>query len=305
MSKGGPIHNLIRKLPYFGKKIQLLESCGYEPGHYYSPIPDLEDIRRRKETIFKKSNIDLKGIDIRREAQFALLEEFKTYYKDIPYPFETAEKTPTRYQVKGAWYRYSDVVMLFCMLRHFKPKRIVEVGSGYSSAVMLDVNDQFLNKQTAITFIDPYPERLLGLLREEDKKQHRILANFIQDVNMDVFRTLEANDILFIDSSHVSKTGSDLNHLLFEVLPVLKSGVLIHFHDIYYPFELPEHWVLNRKWFWNENYLIRAYLTGNSGYEIMNFNSYLHNEFRNWLSDNMPACLIDDKDSGSIWIRKK
>lgn len=304
MSKGSLLHSLILKLPYFGNKIRLLESCGYQPGHYYSPIPDLDDIRKRKSVIFKKSDVNLKGIDLRKEAQFELLNSFKEYYKEIPYDFENASKTDTRYQVKGAWYRYSDVVMLYGMLRHFKPKRIIEVGSGYSSAVMLDVNDLFLNKECAMTFIDPYPERLLGLLNENDKKQHRILANIIQDVNLDLFRTLEANDILFIDSSHVSKTGSDLNHLMFEILPLLKPGVIIHFHDIYYPFELPEHWVLNRKWFWNENYLLRAYLTDNQTYKIINFNSFLHGEYRNWLSDNMPACLIDDKDCGSIWLQK-
>jgi len=80
--------------------------------------------------------------------------------------------------------------------------------------------------------------------------------------------------------------------------------VLIHFHDIFYPFELPENWVLERKWFWNENYILRAFLTENKRYDIINFNTYLHNEYRNWFNDNMPACLIKEDTTGSIWIRK-
>ena len=278
MSINSYLYRILLKFPYFGKKLQLLNNCGYEPGHYYSPIPDLEEIKKREKTIFKKSDVELKGINLRKEEQFALIQQFSSYYNEIPYDFKNAKETKTRYQVKGAWYRYSDVVMLYSMMRHFKPAQIIEIGSGYSSAVMLDTNDQFLNSKMAITFIDPFPERLLGLLKDEDKKKHRIIKSIIQDVNLEIFRNLESNDILFIDSSHVSKVGSDLNHILFEILPILKSGVIIHFHDIYYPFELPKKWIMDRKWFWNENYILRAYLTDNKNYDIINFNSYLHGE---------------------------
>jgi hypothetical protein len=81
--------------------------------------------------------------------------------------------------------------------------------------------------------------------------------------------------------------------------------VIIHFHDIYYPFELPEHWVFEKKWFWNENYILRAYLTDNERYDIINFNSYLLHEYKSWLTDHMPVCLMGSEDTGSIWIRKK
>jgi predicted O-methyltransferase YrrM len=298
------LKKLILNLPYFGNKIRLLETCKHEPGSYYSPIPNLEEIRKRKDVIFRKEGVDLKGIEINKAEQFSLLENFKNYYNNIPYDFINASPSDTRYQVKGAWYRNSDVVMLYSMMRHFKPKRIIEVGSGYSSAVMLDINDMFLHSQTTMSFIDPHPERLFGLMNENDKKQHHVLSKIVQEVDIEVFKSLEANDILFIDSSHVSKVGSDLNHLLFEILPVLKPGVLIHFHDIYYPFEMPEHWVLEWRWCWNENYLLRAFLTGNKNYKIINFNSYLHSEYQDWFSKNMPACLIDIENTGCIWLTK-
>ena len=298
------LQKILLRLPYFGKKLQLLDDCGYTPGHYYSPIPDLKDIKNRRATIFKKPGADLKGIDLRKEEQFELLQQFSNYYKEIPYDFTNGIPTKTRYQANGIWYNYSDVVMLYSVIRHFKPARIIEIGSGYSSAVMLDVNDLFLDSKTSITFIDPYPQRLLSLLKEEDKKDHQVITSAIQEVDNDIFKKLESNDILFIDSSHISKVGSDLNHILFEILPVLKPGVLIHFHDIFYPFELPEKWILERKWFWNENYILRAFLTENKRYDIINFNTYLHSEYRSWFNDNMPACLIKEDTTGSIWIRK-
>jgi predicted O-methyltransferase YrrM len=304
MKRRRTVDKLIYKLPYVNKILRLLDICGYEPGHYYSPIPDLGEVIKRKDAIFKKANVDLKGVNLEKENQFRLLESIRGYYKEIPYDFEKGSTTPTRYQVPGAWYRYSDVIMLYGIMRQFRPSRIIEIGSGYSSAVMIDTNEKFLESRASMTFVEPFPERLKALLKADDHTKYHILESFVQDLDLDIFRALEANDILFIDSSHVSKIGSDLNFILFEILPILRPGVLIHFHDIYYPFELPEHWVLDRKWFWNENYILRAYLTGNSHFSIINFNSYLQQEFREWFSTHMPSCLIGEKDTGSIWLRK-
>ena len=159
---------------------------------------------------------------------------------------------------------------------------------------MLDTNEIYLRSKTNITFIEPFPERLKSLLRVDDYKKCEILVSFVQDTKPVLFSTLEANDILFIDSSHVSKIGSDVNFILFQILPILKPGVLIHFHDIYYPFESPEHGILEKKWFWNETYMLRASYD-NSKFSIINFNSYLQQEFRNWFEINMPSCL---------WVKK-
>ena len=311
MKRYPTLDKIFSKLPYIGKRMQLLDAClqsldacGFKPGHFHSPIPDLGDINKRKDAIFKKTKVDVKGINLDKENQFLLLESFKQYYEEIPYDFENGKTTNTRYQVSGAWYRYSDVIMLHGMMRHFKPSRIIEIGSGYSSAVMVDTNEIFLESKTAMTFIEPFPERLNLLLKSDDHKKYSVLVSFVQDINIDIFRALEPNDILFIDSSHVSKTGSDVNFILFEILPIIKPGVLIHFHDVYYPFEYPEHWVLEKKWFWNEAYILRAYLTDNDKYSIINFNSYLQDEFREWFKTQMPICLLGEKDTGSIWLRK-
>ena len=171
------------------KKMQLLDACGFEPGHFHSPIPDLEEIKKRRSTIFKKTN-NIYGINLEKENHFRLLETIKEYYQEIPYDFVGGTETDTRYQVSGAWYRYSDVIMLYGMMRHFKPLRIIEIGSGYSSALMVDTNERFLESKVVITFIEPFPERLNALLKREDHEKYTVLNMFVQDVGLEIFYKL-------------------------------------------------------------------------------------------------------------------
>ena len=119
------------------------------------------------------------------------------------------------------------------MLRQFKPKRVIEVGSGFSSAAMLDVNEKYCNGEIDFTFIEPSPDRLLSLLRNQDTERCRIVRALVEEVPVRLFGDLRENDILFVDSSHVAKTDSDVLHLLFNIVPSLNRGVILHFHDIY------------------------------------------------------------------------
>ena len=190
------------------------------------------------------------------------------------------------------------------MIRHFKPKQIIEIGSGFSSMVMLDTNELFFENQIKCTFIEPYPKRLYSLMKSSDKSLYTIIESDIQNISLDVFEKLESGDILFIDSTHVSKTGSDVNYILFEILPVLKTGVLIHFHDVFYPFEYPKKWVFNGV-NWNENFLLRAFLMYNQQFEIILFTRYLV-DLHSSVFNNMPLCLQStSSSSSSFWIRKK
>lgn len=301
--------NMLVHAPVVGKHLQLYrsyKSIQYPPGHYYSTIPDLEEVERNKKRIY--DNETIRGIDLRQEQQYALLHELKEYYNTIPYDFFNPDQNDAldlRYKMNGAFYRYSDAVFLHCMMRKYRPKRIVEIGSGYSSAIMLDTNELFLDNMGRMTFVEPYPEeRLNNLLRQEDEQHATVLKSFIQDIDPAVYTSLGENDILFVDSSHVSKVGSDVNFIFFDILPQLKRGVLIHFHDIFFPFELPVVWTTEWKWFWNENYILRAFLMNNPDYEIILFNSLLHRRYHQWFEQEMPACLIGEEQTGSIWIRK-
>lgn len=266
-------------------------------GHYYTPVISLPDIEKRQKQIFKR-NCQLRGIDLNEQKQFLLLEEFKNYYAALP--FSSQEQADFRYYYENEYFGYSDAIHLYSILRHFRPKQIIEVGSGFSSAVMMDVNDHFFGKTISLSFIEPYPDRLKSLLKPDDSIV--LFEKPIQEVDLEEFKKLQENDILFIDSTHIVKTGGDVNFIIFEILPILNKGVLIHFHDIQYPFEYPIEWVLKFKRSWNENYFLRAFLMYNQAYEIISFDSYLESRYTDWYKEHMPLCLKNE--GGSLWLRK-
>ena len=237
---------------------------------------------------------------MREPEQLALLELLARYYKDIPFQENRTENL--RYHFSNHSYAYADGVFLHCMLRHLKPKRVVEVGSGYSSCVTLDTDELFLDRLTDITFIEPYPQLLHSLIREADKERVVIVPQPLQRVDRTVFEKLDAGDVLFIDSTHVSKVDSDVNRLFFEILPVLNRGVYcIHLHDIFYPFEYPkESFRAGRAW--NELYLLRAFLQFNSVYSIVLMNTFLEHFHEEYFRVHMPLCLVNR--GGSIWLRR-
>ena len=273
---------------------------GIPAGHYYSPIPSKKELKAREAAIWGPHPKALPAINMNEEAQITLLKAFAPYYRELPF---AAQKTPgRRYFFENEFYSYSDAIFLYSMIRHLQPQKIIEVGSGYSSAVTLDTNELFFDNAIQCTFIEPYPDRLLALLPNADKQQVKLFRQDLQDIDLALFSDLAANDILFIDTTHVSKTGSDVNQLYFEVFPRLKSGVYIHIHDIFYPFEYPKHWVYEGR-AWNEDYLLRAFLEYNDAFEIIIHNDFLAQLHRPLLAELMPLCL---KNTGaSIWLRKR
>jgi hypothetical protein len=282
----------------------------FTPGHFSSPLPDFKEISAREQILFDRSVVECPGIDLREEAQLELLEDFSRYYNDLPFPAQPIESM--RYYYDNGWFGYGDAIILYSMLRHYKPRRVVEIGSGFSSAAMLDVNDLFLDGEVHFTFLEPHPKgqkRLLRLLTQEDQAKHAIVREQIQDVPLELFHTLSANDVLFVDSSHVGKVGSDVTHIMFNVLPTLKPGVIIHFHDTYWPFEYPEEYF---SWMaWNEAYFLRAFLQYNAAFEIMYFSSFMAQHHADILRQKMPLCLEPFRyplkglnPGSSLWIRK-
>lgn len=269
------------------------------PGHFYSPIPNLDEIRENEAVIFGAPPNSIPGVDLAEASQLQLAEEFKSYYAELPFP---EHKTPSlRYYFDNPSYSYSDAITLYCMIRHAQPRRIVEIGSGHSSCVTLDTNERFFSGTIKTTFIEPYPDLFLSLIKPTDKDAIQLLPKRLQDVDPEVFRSLEANDILFVDSTHVSRTNSDVNRILFEILPALNSGVFVHFHDIFYPFEYPKAWVYEGR-AWNEAYALRAFLQFNNAFRIVFFNTYLEHFHRDFFEQHMPLCLKNP--GGSIWIQR-
>lgn len=295
------VHNIIKK---GGRKISIfshLNSYKFHvpPGHFYSPLVSSEFIRKYEDRIFENKNKNIPGIDLNEEEQLSLLKEFQPYYQELPF---TEENQPNlRYSLKNEYFDYSDGFFLYAMIRHFKPKRIVEVGSGFSSALMLDSNDLFFDNKIDLTFIEPHSERLKSNIKPGEKI--RLLEQNVQDVDTQIFAQLEENDILFIDTSHVVKTGSELNYLVFHIFPLLKKGVKIHIHDIFFPFEYPREWVIDQKRGWNEAYFIRAFLMYNKEFKIIAFSSFLEFHYREILQKHFPLTL--KQESSSLWLNKE
>jgi len=270
------------------------------PGHFYSPIPSIDDIKKVEEEIWGRSTTNsLPGLNLNIDKQLKLFEEFKLYYKDLPF---TAQKNnKLRYYFENPAYSYSDAIFLYCMIRKVKPEQIIEIGSGYSSCVMMDTNEIFFKNEIKMTFIDPYPDLLISLMRENDKIKYTIIPERLQNCELEKFSILQENDILFVDSTHVSKIHSDVNLIFFEILPRLKKGVYIHFHDIFYPFEYPKEWIYEGRAF-NESYILRAFLQYNNDFKIIFFNTFLEYFFKDKFGSEMPLCLKNP--GGSIWIKK-
>jgi predicted O-methyltransferase YrrM len=240
-----------------------------EAGHFYSPLPTYEDAVQASSRPVPES---LPGIDMNREGQLRLAVRLGELAADQP--FGTERGPDLRYAYGNGFFGYDDGLVLHTMLRHLRPKRVVEVGSGWSSACMLDTDELFLDGSTEFVFVDPNPARLESLLRDGDTDRVTIHRSRVQDVSFDVFETLEAGDVLFIDSSHVVKAGSDVLQLHLEVVPRLPNGTFIHVHDIPWPFEYALRWSKQRRW-WTEAYLVRALLIDNPRLRVRWANSYL------------------------------
>lgn len=284
----------------------------HPPGHFYSPINDHDFLKNREDKIWELNEIKdkefieenpqfIEGIELNKEEQIDLLKSFAQFYSEMPFKYK--KQPDLRYYFENGFYEEMDGIILYSMIRKLKPKKIIEIGSGFSSALMMDVNNLFFENKIKLTFIEPYPERLYSLMSEKDKIKNKVISEIVQDVNLKIFHELESNDILFIDSSHVVKTGSDIQHILFKILPKLKNGVYIHFHDIFYPFEYPKQWILNNRWNWNEQYFLISFLMYNKQFKIVLLTHYLH-EYYKKLFDDMVHFTNHRYNGGSFWIKK-
>jgi predicted O-methyltransferase YrrM len=268
------------------------------PGHYYSPYPDLADFEERADRLFETTR-DPPAVDLREREQLAMLDVLAPLMVDLPFP--AARGDEHRYWFDNPAYSWGDGAVLHAMLRHVRPRRVVEVGSGHSSALLLDTVDGWLDPGVDLTFVDPHDELLRSLLRPGDEERVTILGAAVQDVDDSVFTRLGADDVLFIDSTHVVKAGSDVNHLFFEVLPLLAPGVVVHVHDVFHRFEYPAHWVHEGR-AWQEVYLLHAFLMYNHAFEILWFQHLMWMRHRESIEAKVPG--VARNPGGNLWLRR-
>jgi hypothetical protein len=269
------------------------------PGHYYSPLTDRAEIEADAARLFAPGLRELPGVDLRLPQQMQLVRELARCHADADFPSQP--RPDRRYCLANEFFPHADAFAYHALLRRLRPTRVVEVGAGWSTAVLFDTDERFLGSSIRCTVVEPFPDRALRLLRPDDLARTKLLRRRLQDVPLDEFRTLGANDILFLDSSHVAKTGSDVLHALFAVLPCLQPGVWVHFHDVHANFEYPASWVREGR-SWNESYFVRAFLMHNREWTIE-----LHGAT---LAEHAPAELVQllpglGRDAGgSLWLRK-
>lgn len=272
----------------------------FPPGHYYSPIvlPD-DDVREYISKEISRIGQAPQGIDMMLSRMKSFFRANAGFMASANY---TSSKNPKqRYYFDNGGYPLGDALTLRAMLNYLRPKRIIEVGSGFSTACMLDTFEEIGLTDIELTCIEPNPDRLLSLVRPGDKID--LLACAVQKVSIDRFECLGENDILFIDSTHIMKTGSDVHYELFNILPVLKKGVMIHFHDLQYPFEYPLEWVFDQNYSWNEAYAVRAFLSYNEHFAPFYSSTMLAQTERALIESlfpNFPA-----NPGSGLWIRRE
>jgi hypothetical protein len=254
----------------FQKSNALMIRTAHPNGHFYSPIVDPAELVSRLDQLYP-AEPKAHGINFNDQSHLELIEyglaRFMPEY-DYPEHGKTDSELDFFY-TQNSQFSWLDARALFSFLRLWQPARIVEVGSGYSSLLMSDVNRRFL-KQTVIQCVEPFPRPFMHFA----ELGFELIQKPVQDVSIKFFTSLEAGDLLFIDSAHVCKTGSDVNYLFFQVLPQLKPGVRIHIHDIFLPFEYPKSWVIDENRSWNEQYLLQALLMFSSGFKVLFGNNY-------------------------------
>ena len=264
------IHTLFLRLGYH-----------FIPVHYYSPVPNILDLAKTRDIWAKKS--ELPGLAVNLDDQASRLKAVC-----IPYRSEYAGNThfleATSNQL-GQGYGYIEAQALHALIRHYKPRRIMEVGSGVSTYCMLkaaELNRRDSGHDCEIVCIEPYPSPGLKALSPIE-----LIPEQVQTVPFTRFSELKENDLLFIDSSHTVKPGGDVNFLILEVLPRLAQGVVVHFHDIYLPYDYQPD-VFKTYWHWAETSLLRAFLAFNNKVRILFCLSHLHCERRDVLREVFP-----------------
>jgi hypothetical protein len=250
------------------------------PNHYYADVPDLHALRRTTDLWARKSA--LIGIDVDLDGQVRRLHEvcqrFEPEFRDNRVYREACAADG------GPGFGYIEAQALHAVVRHFKPKTILEVGSGVSTRCSLfasDMNAREGAAESEIICIEPHPR---PWLRQASIK---LIERPVQQVGLEVFEQLEAGSLLFIDSTHTVKTGSDVNYLVLEVLPRLKPGVIVHFHDIYLPYDYPRE-ALDSFFQPQETALLHAFLIGNRNVRLLFSLSQLHYARREELAKVFP-----------------
>ncbi len=260
------LHDNETALAFLRNTFRMFQRIGItvSPNHYYWPVPDFRELQARK----WPAEEEPVGLDLAFARQLEFLQtivpQYQSEWEEDSSPFFSVG-----YKYCNGFFETVDAEIAYCLVRHYKPRRIVEVGGGYSSRVLaaaLDLNFKLDGVRGELVTIDPHPDRFP---QEALSNRVHLITQTVQNVDLDLFLNLESGDFLFLDSSHVVGIGSDVVREYLEIIPRVAGGVLIHAHDIFIPADYPREAVLHNLAFWSEQYLLQALLMFNQQFEVL------------------------------------
>jgi hypothetical protein len=267
--------------------------AGYElrPQHFYQPFPD---VARLPDSLWAGAH-PIHGVALNLDSAAGLIREMQPYFSQF---------AQTDFDFDNGSYAWGDADTLYGLLRHLKPGRVIELGSGASSHVIARaraVNDAEGASMEFESF-DPFPGwHEMGAA--PDVVTHPVAAEQISPAMLD---GLGEGDVLFVDTTHTVKTGGDVTHTVLDLLPSLTPGVYVHFHDIFLPYEYPREWVMEQRRAWAEQYLLQAFLAYNTQFEVVLPVHALWRQESELMRESMPSLArLQGFGPGAFWIRRR
>lgn len=299
-----PFRLINRFLWLFHRNPRLGDKWGYSirKFHYYDPLPNFSEITQ-EQVLKRRVSI---AIDWNLEAQLELTKRLSIYSSEIQ-EIKNEQTDHLKFNFFNDFYSELDAAVYYAMIREIKPAKIIEIGCGYSTqiAALAIARNQQEEKPGEMICIEPYPEPQLT----EANLEIQLIRERVENTELKFFEQLKAGDILFIDSTHTVKFGSDVCREILEILPILASGVWIHFHDIFFPYDYPPQWLIERRMAWNEQYMLEAFLAYNSHFEVVLANHWLSVDYPQDVAKIWPGVVNWKEDPyhhcAGLWLCKK
>jgi hypothetical protein len=291
-----------RQEPFATEEYDVVPKGRYDlvPRNYYSPVPDLEslpgDIWERRSA--------LGGIDLRLDAAIELIErELAPFVAELDVP-RSGPAPAGSFFLENEAYESVDAELLYAILRARRPRRVLELGSGFTTLLIGEAcrRNAADGSPTEHLALDPFPrEQILG---EKPPEPTVFEPTSATDVPLERFAELETGDVLFVDTTHTVKLGSDVNYIVLDVLPTLAPGVLVHFHDVFLPWEYPRGWFEEMRYYWAEQYLLQAFLAFNDAFEVVLPAMAVAREHPERLRAIVPT-MTPGTRPGAFWIERR
>ena len=276
---------------------KLLKFIGVYPirDHYYQPLFKHNNL---KKSLREKRN--LPGINLNESAQLELLSKLNFSNELINLSLDKTNKYNYEFNINHGPFRSGDAEFIYQLIRYYKPKNIIEIGSGSSTliaSIAREKNDESRDAKTSHICIEPYQGEFLSEINGID-----VIRNLVEECDQKTFKKLGENDLLFIDSSHIIRPQGDVLFEYLELLPSLNKGVIVHIHDIFTPRDYLDEWISDQVLFWNEQYLVEALISNSNRYEVIASLNHLKHSHFDKLQRVCPYLSIE-REPGSLYLR--